>query len=36
MVDFRWIIVKIYDLHGREVAVVLDEQMPAGELPIIR
>lgn len=31
MVDFRWVSLKMYDVHGREVVVVLDEKLPAGE-----
>ena len=31
ILDFRWVSLKIYDVHGREVAVVLDEKMLAGE-----
>jgi len=30
-IDCRWVTIKIYDIHGREVAVVVDEKMPAGE-----
>jgi len=29
--QYQWVSLKIYDLHGREVATVLDEMMPAGE-----
>jgi hypothetical protein len=29
--SFQHITVKIYDLHGREVATVIDQQLPAGE-----
>jgi hypothetical protein len=30
-VDFQRVLLKIYDLHGREVATVVDRLMPAGE-----
>jgi hypothetical protein len=30
-VSFQRISLKIYDLHGREVATVVDKMMPAGE-----
>jgi hypothetical protein len=31
IVDFRFVSMKMFDLHGREVATVLDETLPAGE-----
>jgi hypothetical protein len=29
--DFRWVSLKIYNAQGQEVAVVLDQELPAGE-----
>ena len=29
--QYQWVSMKIYDVHGREVAEVLDEKLPAGE-----
>jgi predicted outer membrane repeat protein len=31
MVDFRWVSLKVYDVHGREVVTVVDGNLPAGE-----
>jgi hypothetical protein len=28
--QYQWVTLKIYDLHGRELAVILDEMLPAG------
>jgi hypothetical protein len=30
--DFRWISLRIYDLHGREVATVLDGRWPGDQV----